>query len=50
MDVAALIRRMESRPDYAGQLEHIEILPERIGRFAVPSHPLTQPLVRLFAS
>lgn len=43
MDVAALIRRIQARPDYAGQLEHLEVLPERPGRFAVPDEPLPAP-------
>ena len=36
MDVAALIERMRSRADYAGQLAHVEVLAERPGRFAAP--------------
>jgi len=43
MDVTALIRRIQARPDYAGQLEHLEVLPERPGRFAVPDEPLAAP-------
>jgi DEAD/DEAH box helicase domain-containing protein len=50
MDVTALIRRIQSRRDYAGQLEHLEVLPERSGRFAVPEQPLAEPLRRLLAS
>jgi DEAD/DEAH box helicase domain-containing protein len=50
MDVAALIKRIRSRPDYAGQLEHVEVLPEREGRFAMPDHSLPDALVRLLAS
>ena len=50
MDVTALIQRIQSRPDYAGQLEHLEVLPERPGRFAVPSEPLAAPIQRLLAS
>jgi DEAD/DEAH box helicase domain-containing protein len=49
MDVAALLERMVSRPDYAGQLEHVEILPARPGRFAAPSEPLPGVLERLLA-
>ena len=37
MDVAALLERMTTRRDYAGQLEHVEELPERPGRFAEPA-------------
>ena len=36
MDVAALLSRIESRADYAGQIQHVEVLPERPGRFADP--------------
>src|SRR4051812_46109320 len=50
MDVAALIQRIQQRPDYAGQLEHLEVLPERLGRFATPEVPLVAPIQRLLAS
>jgi DEAD/DEAH box helicase domain-containing protein len=50
MDVAALIKRIQNRSDYAGQLEHVEVLPEREGRFASPTCPLPEALVRLLAS
>ncbi len=50
MNVTALIQRIQSRPDYAGQLEHLEVLPERPGRFAAPDEPLAGPLRRLLAS
>ena len=50
MDVAALLRRIELRPDYAGQLEHVEILPARLGRFERPERPLSEPLIRLLAA
>src|SRR5947208_3999599 len=50
MDVTALIERMRARPDYAGQLEHLEILPERAGRFAAPERPLDDSLIRLLAA
>ena len=50
MDVAALLERMRARRDYAGQLAHVEILPERAGRFAEPDRPLPEALVRLLAS
>ena len=43
MDVTALIQRIQARPDYAGQLEHLEVLPERPGRFATPDEPLAEP-------
>ena len=50
MDVAALIQRIQSRADYAGQLEHLEVLPERPGRYDTPAEPLPEPLQRLLAS
>src|SRR3954470_915439 len=50
MDIRALIERIQSRPDYAGQLEHVEVLPERAGRFDSPNRPLGEPLIRLLAS
>src|SRR3954462_6042507 len=50
MDVAALLRRIQSRPDYGGQLQHVEVLPERAGRFAAPERPLAEPVVRLLAA
>jgi DEAD/DEAH box helicase domain-containing protein len=49
MDVAALLKRIQSRPDYAGQLEHVEVLPERPGRFAAPQTPFAEPLRQLLA-
>jgi DEAD/DEAH box helicase domain-containing protein len=50
MDVEALIKRIQSRPDYAGQLEHVRELPERPGRFASPERPLPELVRRLLAS
>ena len=50
MDVAALIERMRSRADYAGQLEHVEVLPARPGQFAEPEEPLPEQLARLLAA
>ncbi|HEX5470438.1 MAG TPA: DEAD/DEAH box helicase [Lacipirellulaceae bacterium] len=50
MDVSALIQRIQSRHDYAGQLEHVEILPERPARYAAPKTPLADSLMRLLAS
>jgi DEAD/DEAH box helicase domain-containing protein len=50
MDVAALLKRIQARADYGGQLEHVEILPERAGRFDTPQTPLPEPLVSLLAA
>jgi len=49
MDVAALLERMKSRRDYAGQLEHVEMLPERPGQFAEPADPLPPTLATMLA-
>jgi DEAD/DEAH box helicase domain-containing protein len=50
MDVAALIERMQTRADYAGQLTHVEVLPERTGQFVAPRQPLSEALRRLLAA
>jgi DEAD/DEAH box helicase domain-containing protein len=50
MDVAGLLERMKSRRDYVGQLEHVEMLPERPGRYAEPAKPLPTALKRLLAN
>jgi DEAD/DEAH box helicase domain-containing protein len=50
MDVAGLLERMKSRRDYVGQLEHVEMLPERPGRYAEPAKPLPAELSRLLAN
>lgn len=50
MDVAALLNRMTAGRDYAGQLEHVEELPERAGRFAEPRVALPGPLKRVLAT
>jgi len=50
MDVAALLKRIESRKDYGGQLQHVRLLPERSGRFATPATPLPEALARLLAT
>ncbi|MBA4107937.1 MAG: ATP-dependent helicase [Pirellula sp.] len=49
MDVHALLDRVRSRRDYAGQLEHIEILPERAGRYADVTPPLPASLQHVLA-
>jgi DEAD/DEAH box helicase domain-containing protein len=50
MDVPALLERMRARADYAGQLVHVEELPERTGKYAVPTAPLPDSLTKLLAS
>jgi DEAD/DEAH box helicase domain-containing protein len=50
MDVTALLKRIQSRPEYGGQLQHIEVLPERSGRFDQPERPLSAPVTRLLAA
>ena len=49
MDVAALLTRIQSRADYAGQLVHLESLPERAGRYAAPSQPLPSAFAQLLS-
>ncbi|MEM6328644.1 MAG: DEAD/DEAH box helicase [Planctomycetota bacterium] len=49
MDVAKLIDRMQRRPDYRGQVVHVERLPERPGRYAQPRQPLAPAVARLLA-
>jgi DEAD/DEAH box helicase domain-containing protein len=44
MDVQALLERVRSRRDYAGQLEHIEEIPERAGSFVEVSPSLPESL------
>ncbi len=50
MDVKELIRRIEASRSYRGQIEHIEEIPARIGRFASPLTPLDARISRLLAS
>jgi DEAD/DEAH box helicase domain-containing protein len=50
MDVAALLNRMQSRPGYDGQLQHVEVLPEQSARFDNPRKPLPDELRQLLAS
>ncbi|MEM6798277.1 MAG: DEAD/DEAH box helicase [Planctomycetota bacterium] len=49
MDVTSLIKRIQARADYTGQVCHVEELPERPGRFAEPGEPLPGALSRLLA-
>lgn len=47
MDVPQLLDRLRRRPDYRGQIAHVEHLPARAGRYAAPSGPLPDTLVSL---
>jgi DEAD/DEAH box helicase domain-containing protein len=49
MDIAALLERVRARRDYAGQLEHVEELAERAGRYGEPEVALPGPLKRVLA-
>src|SRR5690606_29156184 len=50
MDVTKLLDRITSRPDYNGQLEHLEELAERPAQFATPTVPLPSAVTRLLAA
>src|SRR5688500_14762534 len=50
MDVAAFLDQVRRSRYYAGQLEHVEALPERPGEFANPSTPLPADLQSLLAA
>ncbi len=50
MDVAAFLDQIRCHPLYAGQLEHVEVLAERAGRFASPRQPLAPELAKLLAA
>lgn len=49
MDVAQFLERLQLQPDYAGQIAHIEELPERGGTFSEPEQPLPPILQQLLA-
>jgi len=49
MDVQALLERVRARRNYAGQLEHIEELAERPGRFAEVSPALPTSLLQVLS-
>lgn len=44
MDVADFLDQVRRQPWYAGQIEHLEEIPPRDGRFADPERPLPEPL------
>jgi DEAD/DEAH box helicase domain-containing protein len=50
MDVAAFLNRVRSCSFYDGQIEHVEVLPERTGRFASPEQPLPTELTEMLAA
>lgn len=50
MDVAALLERIRGHRDYGEQLEHVEILSARDGRFRDPATPLPAELAGLLAA
>jgi len=49
MDVERFLNRIQAQDFYAGQIEHVESLPERPGRFAIPASPLPAALAELLA-
>jgi DEAD/DEAH box helicase domain-containing protein len=44
MDVENFLAHIRRHPDYADQLAHVEVLPQRPGQFALPERPLPPPL------
>ena len=42
MDVAAFLETIRRADYYSGQIEHVEILPERPARYAEPARPLPE--------
>jgi len=50
MDATAFLEAIGRDPHYAGQLRHVEELPEREGRYADPAHPLAPELRQLLAA
>jgi DEAD/DEAH box helicase domain-containing protein len=49
MDVAALLEGIRRHPLSQGQLQHVEVLPERPGRFAAPARSLPEAVQRLLS-
>jgi len=49
MDVERFLDRIRRQDFYAGQIEHVEALPERPGKFATPASPLPPALAELLA-
>jgi DEAD/DEAH box helicase domain-containing protein len=49
MDVAAFLDTIRRADFYSGQIEHVEILPERLARYAEPARPLPAELQNLLA-
>lgn len=49
MDVAGLLERVRARSDYAGQIEHVEALGERVGKYMDPAPALPGPLKRVLS-
>ena len=47
MDVAAFLDRVQHHPSYAGQLAHVEMLPERPGKYDAPVAPLPPALASM---
>ncbi len=49
MDVAAFLDRVQHNPSYAGQLAHVEMLPERPGKYGAPAESLPPALTSMLA-
>ena len=50
MDVAAFLQSIEHHRQYAGQISHVQQIPERSGQFAEPRQPLHPALAELLSS
>ena len=50
MDVERFLAGLRQRPEYDGQILHVETLPERPGQFARPAQPLDDRVRRLLAA
>jgi DEAD/DEAH box helicase domain-containing protein len=49
MDVGNFLESLRSCPEFSGQLQHVEVLPERAAQFGELSHPLSSELTRLLS-
>ena len=50
MDVGGFLAALRARPDFYGQLQHVEVLPARNSRYGSLQDPISHRLVRLLAA